>query len=107
MKFRKLRIAWSVMCAIACVLLIGLWMRSLVVDDYLGYCYSNSRELSCRSIIGRLEFNWGFNPFSEGAPEEWLFLSHNIEEIYGVDHSEIASPMWAFNINSAFLYLAV
>ena len=28
MRFRKLRIAWSVGCAIACVLLIALWVRS-------------------------------------------------------------------------------
>ncbi len=28
MRFRKLRIAWSVTCAIACVLLIALWMRN-------------------------------------------------------------------------------
>src|SRR4051812_31782842 len=28
MRFRKLRIAFSITCAIACVLLIGLWVRS-------------------------------------------------------------------------------
>jgi hypothetical protein len=28
MTFRKLRIAWSVGCGIACVLLIALWVRS-------------------------------------------------------------------------------
>ena len=28
MRFRKLRIAWSVVCGIACVLLIVLWVRS-------------------------------------------------------------------------------
>src|SRR4051812_40138543 len=28
MKYRKLRIAWSVFCGIACVLLIALWVRS-------------------------------------------------------------------------------
>ena len=28
MRFRKLRIAWSVICSIACVLLIALWVRS-------------------------------------------------------------------------------
>jgi len=28
MRFRKLRIAWSVLCAIACVVLIVLWVRS-------------------------------------------------------------------------------
>jgi hypothetical protein len=28
MRFRKLRIVWSVVCAIACVLLVVLWVRS-------------------------------------------------------------------------------
>src|SRR6476660_8286747 len=28
MRFRKLRIAWLVVCGIACVLLIALWVRS-------------------------------------------------------------------------------
>jgi hypothetical protein len=28
MRFRKLRIAWSVFCGVACVLLIVLWVRS-------------------------------------------------------------------------------
>jgi hypothetical protein len=28
MRFRKLRIAWSVLCGIACLLLIALWVRS-------------------------------------------------------------------------------
>jgi len=29
MRFRKLRITWTVLCGIACVLLIVLWARSL------------------------------------------------------------------------------
>jgi hypothetical protein len=33
MKFRKLRIAWSVGCAIACLLLIVLWVRSYLSYD--------------------------------------------------------------------------
>jgi hypothetical protein len=28
MRFRKLRIAWSVVCGIACVLIVALWVRS-------------------------------------------------------------------------------
>jgi hypothetical protein len=28
MSFRRLRIAWSVLCGVVCVLLIGLWVRS-------------------------------------------------------------------------------
>jgi hypothetical protein len=33
MRFRKLRIAWSVGCAIACVLLLVLWVRSYWWED--------------------------------------------------------------------------
>ena len=36
MRFRKLRIAWSVGCGIACVLLIVLWVRSYKT---LYWCY--------------------------------------------------------------------
>jgi hypothetical protein len=35
MRFRKLRIAWSVGCGIACVLLIVLWVRSYTPTDEL------------------------------------------------------------------------
>ena len=33
MRFRKLRIAWSVVCGVACVLLIVLWVRSYSQTD--------------------------------------------------------------------------
>jgi hypothetical protein len=33
MRYRKLRIAWSVACAIACLLLIALWVRSKYAAD--------------------------------------------------------------------------
>ena len=35
MRFRKLRIAWSVGCGIACLLLIALWVRSYWKSDYI------------------------------------------------------------------------
>jgi hypothetical protein len=35
MKFRKLRIAWSVIFGILCILLIPLWVRSYTHDDIL------------------------------------------------------------------------
>ena len=41
MRFRKLRIAWSVVCAIACALLIVFWVRSYrqveTLDNLYGY----------------------------------------------------------------------
>jgi uncharacterized SAM-binding protein YcdF (DUF218 family) len=33
MRYRKLRIAWSVVCGIACVLLVVLWVRSQSLYD--------------------------------------------------------------------------
>jgi hypothetical protein len=57
MRFRKLRIAWSVVCGLACVLLIALWVRS--------YWYTD--DLAFRSIVaGRLTF------FSNKG-EMWLY----------------------------------
>jgi hypothetical protein len=35
MRYRKLRIAWSVACAIACLLLMALWVRSYAVLDFV------------------------------------------------------------------------
>ena len=34
MKYRKLRIAWSAVCGIVCLLLIVLWVRSYWWRDY-------------------------------------------------------------------------
>jgi hypothetical protein len=34
MKYRRLRIAFSVTCGIACVLLLGLWVRSYYTEDH-------------------------------------------------------------------------
>jgi hypothetical protein len=42
MRFRKLRIAWSVACGIACVLLIALWVRSFWWWDTVGIVYGDS-----------------------------------------------------------------
>jgi hypothetical protein len=40
-KYRKLRIAWSVACSVLCLLLIALWVRSNrqvdTLDDFSGY----------------------------------------------------------------------
>jgi hypothetical protein len=40
MKFRKLRIAWSVACGILCLLLIVLWVRSYWSSDLYLYWFA-------------------------------------------------------------------
>jgi hypothetical protein len=54
MKFRKLRITISVVCAIACVLLIALWVRSNNTFDRLGIILSKERVLVLVSNAGHL-----------------------------------------------------
>lgn len=56
MKFRKLRIAWSVACGIACVLLVALWVRSYKHDDALQALAPSSSPLVLRSFKGQLSF---------------------------------------------------
>jgi hypothetical protein len=51
MRFRKLRIAWSVGCGIACVLLIALWVRSHFVLDWVGRGDPTSSEITVVSLI--------------------------------------------------------
>jgi hypothetical protein len=43
MKYRKLRIAWSVWCCIACLLLIALWVRSYWVVDFIQGTWSGTK----------------------------------------------------------------
>jgi hypothetical protein len=56
MKYRKLRIAWSVGWGIACVLLIVLWVRSYPDEEMLWGHHLASRGYSIQSLKGRLSF---------------------------------------------------
>ena len=53
MKHRNLRIAWSVACGIAAVLLVALWMRSYWVEDFCEWS-SQSKNYGVFSDNGRL-----------------------------------------------------
>ena len=54
MKFRKLRIAWSTVWGIACVLLIALWVRSYYVSDAAFMRVSNRTGYNFSSMQGQL-----------------------------------------------------
>jgi hypothetical protein len=56
MKFRKLRISWSVGCAIACVLLIVLWVRSYRWNNQLSIPLSDTQVVGPNSFSGRISF---------------------------------------------------
>ena len=70
MRFRKLRIAWTVGCGIACVLLIVLWVRSYSGGEALALYESGLHAASVSSTKGRIELlednNINANPY------EWV-----------------------------------
>jgi hypothetical protein len=72
MRFRKLRIAWSVLCAIACVLLIALWLWSYWRKDTLHRQREGMYYISLVSVDGRLILTSNANNL--GGPF-WAFRS--------------------------------
>src|SRR4051812_42476544 len=59
MRFRKLRIAWSVFWGLAAVLLIVLWVRSYRLNDNLMFATNKSAVTGFKSNLC-LVSNWGF-----------------------------------------------
>jgi hypothetical protein len=55
MRFRKLRIAWSVLWGLACVLLIVLWVRSYRGGDSITLYESNAEAVPLTSTKGHIE----------------------------------------------------
>jgi len=51
MRFRKLRIAWSVGCGLACVLLIALWVRSYWLIDTVGNARNTPPDITITSLV--------------------------------------------------------
>jgi len=56
MRFRKLRIAWSAMWGIVCVLLIVLWVRSYTRHDGFWGRFSETKGFHLSSHEGRIQF---------------------------------------------------
>jgi hypothetical protein len=52
-RFRKLRIAFSITCGIACLLLIGLWVRSYSHADDLVVTLTKTHQAEIQSVSGR------------------------------------------------------
>jgi hypothetical protein len=77
MRFRKLRIAWSVGCAIAAVLLIVLWVRSYWWYDLLAV--HPHRPYGLGSYKGELVFACTNFPYSNWALQsKWTAHSYYI-----------------------------
>jgi hypothetical protein len=85
MRFRKLRIAWSVECCLLCLLLIALWVRSYRTEDtiairdrgsgYYTYLGSNSGTM----FFHRSAIEIFFSPSRRPTPR-WNYYARNASE---------------------------
>jgi len=87
MSFRKLRIAWSVGCGIACMSLVCLWVCSYGWRDTWGIRLVGNRFVRVVSSYGKVEFS-GQNDRSD---RRFWTSSRSLEEIaaswtYGTDN---------------------
>src|SRR4029078_1018296 len=66
MRFRKLRIAWSVACGITCVLLIVLWIRSYWCMDRWLHPEAGVLPNIYTSLLGDMQVVWDAESGSAG-----------------------------------------
>ena len=102
MKYRKLRIAWSVACGIACLLLIALWVRSDTHLDSLHVRVSTNRKIVINSLAGRCEVS--LYP-SQGEPKRWSYWHLDLSEVDADTLAKLADRNSMFRTGSAFLVL--
>ena len=85
MKFRKLRIVFSAVCGIICLLLIALWVRSYWYGNIVEW-RTNTRLFRLDSRFGRIEFwrHQPVTPIGQYRPmilREPTFRLHNVANI--------------------------
>jgi hypothetical protein len=98
MRFRKLRIAWSVGCGMACVLLIVLWVRSFCYCDHVMIPTSHTHSISGWSARGQV-----FCVYFPSA-SEFLWTSVAADRNVEHDRGSVVSFLgdWCFNVFSNY-----
>jgi hypothetical protein len=89
MNYRKLRIAWSVLCGTLCLLLIALWLRSFWYRDRLEIPMIGPRLVNVWSMQGQLTV------ISLAHSGDWRFTTMYLSEWVKTNRK------WAFNIGGA------
>ena len=129
MRLRKLRIAWSVGCGIACVLLIALWVRSCWKSDNVNYKHIHTYVslTSFRGSVGALWYetksddstfeyeNWVIEPdstvdYNDGTghplPSYLGFKSSWLSAPIPLDSTTLVLPYWFPTLVCALASLA-
>jgi hypothetical protein len=104
MKYRKLRIAWSVVWGIAAALLIVLWVRGHFDADYVKFGRPKSGTFDLISSEGEIWLYWN------GDLADYTVEFRTIEPGVGVELPETSELGFAFDkdfsISSPYWYVA-
>src|SRR3954451_974802 len=98
-RFRKLRIAWSVGCGVAAVLLIVLWVRSYWIGDSLRLPASEIR-ISIFSVKGTLSTSVYRRPIR--PPQDWEWRSQRVSHMMPVI---VPGRSWSYRSDGPGTYL--
>jgi hypothetical protein len=102
MRFRKLRIAWSILCGIACLLLIVLWIRSYSSADVFDFQISRTRLLGFGSVQGGM-FAYTSDYMSEYYQGPWEMRGEEIVDPRKVNFSIERYPQYRGILGFGFL----
>jgi hypothetical protein len=104
MKFRKLRIAWSVFWALAAVLLIVLWVRGYWWVEQLPVPIPGNHVIGLATMPGVfavvIDPNWGRPPWTTGSnpADEWLaaggYDHSRVWGFFGIQATAVIIPFW-------------
>src|ERR1700704_4674786 len=112
MRFRKLRIAWSVGCAIACVLLVVLWVRSYEWLDGFTVPVSASSAVEAGTLPGVIAVGVRHVPekfrIEHRLVAEWRTMHSGPSQLWGGtmltrSTSAIYIPCWPLVLVSVIL----
>jgi hypothetical protein len=120
MRYRKLRIAWSVAWGIACVLLIVLWVRGHYYADDVIFGHPKSGMFDLISSEGGMWLYWNGDPpestvkFGTSDPSVGVELPETSELGFAFDKDFsnsspywcIAAPNWLLALTCAALVVA-
>src|SRR3954453_20092145 len=108
MRFRKLRIAWSVFWGLACVLLVALWVRSYWWGDVLQLRPSALESFGIGSAHGVIGADGNVNPLRFLRCSHWRLWSYPMypEMKPPLFHYE-RGPLSGFEIDVPHWFLAI
>jgi hypothetical protein len=105
-RYRKLRIAWSVVCGVACLLLIGLWVRSYWYSEGFNWFFSTTKYVHVSSDVGQLFLGVGdvsFEPPSYFRGEAGLYADEH--ELIRMPTLLAGQNQWGFQLGIPYWLL--